>query len=80
MAGNEGIVTGKSTSLTEYAKGHKRATKGAWFDTLPADVQKQCIEGWRAGLRATTITEWLWAEGYEEATMSRVAVVGLRAK
>jgi len=74
-----GIVTGKSTSLAEYAKSHKRATKGAWFDSLPADVQQECIDGWRAGMRASVITEWLRSKGYKEATHSRVAVVGLRA-
>lgn len=72
-------MTGKSTSLTEYAKQHKRATKGAWFDSLPAEVQQQCIDGWRAGLRASVIAEWLKAEGYKEVTLSRIAVVGLRA-
>lgn len=72
-------MTGKSTSLTEFAKGRKRASSGAWFDTLPDEVKQQCIEGWKQGLRATVIAEWLKAEGYD-ATSGRVAVIAERAK
>lgn len=61
-------------SLTEYAAKKKSRTNGrSWMETnLPPEVLEECKAGWAAGLRATTILEWLKSLGYEEATSGRV--------
>ena len=61
-------------SLTEYAEANPpRRRNGTWMETnLPPDVLEQCIEGWRTGLRATTLERWLKSEGYSEVTSSRI--------
>lgn len=60
-------------TLQEYADARPmRHGLGAWFESLPEDVQKQAIEGWKAGLGQTIILEWLQSLGFEGATKGRV--------
>lgn len=73
-------MTGKTLDLAEFAKTRKRATSIAWFDKLPEDVKQQCIEGWRQGLRATVICDWLVSVGHEDATPGKVAAIEARTK
>lgn len=59
--------------LATYAKSHAKHHGGkSWMESLPPDILEQCKEGWRNGLRATLIYEWLVAQGFEDASTSRV--------
>ena len=68
-------MTKPKLSLTEFAKANPPHRTGVpWMEAnLPADVLEQCREGWKAGLRSTTLERWLKSEGYAEATASRIA-------
>lgn len=66
-------ATGERLSLTEFAAAARRSTSGrSWMEELPPDVLEECKAGWRAGLRARPIVDWLKALGYKEATPGRV--------
>ena len=62
-------------SLTEFAKANPpRRRKGTWMEAnLPPEILEQCREGWKNGLRSTTLERWLKSEGYLEATSSRIS-------
>ena len=68
-------MTGKSKqSLAEFAEAHplRRGSK-TWMETnLPPEVLEECVQGWRSGLRATTLERWLKSQGYAEVTSSRI--------
>ena len=61
-------------SLAEFAKANPtRRGATTWMEAnLPPEVLEQVRDGWAHGLRQTTIERWLKAEGYEDATGSRV--------
>lgn len=68
------------TSLTDFAKTRgAKHTATPWMERLPGDILEECKAGWKAGLRATTIVEWLIEQGYEDASSGKVAWLATHA-
>ena len=66
-------MKGTKQSLAEFAKANpSRHSSTTWVEAnVPSELIEEMRDGWKAGLRATTIERWLKAEGYE-ATTSRI--------
>lgn len=68
-----GKATGNSQTLSDFAQTYQgRATRKAWFENLPQEVQDQLVAGWDKGLGGTVLLDWLKSIGYADATAGRV--------
>lgn len=59
-------------SLSDFAAGRERATRRAYLDTLPDEIQTQVAASHDLQIPATVVAEWLNELGYDQATWTMV--------